>query len=127
MADIDSWLPIIAEDIAAARHCVRGRPPALRVAAYHCQQAAEKIVKAHLIAAGVDPERTHDIERLCSLLPSQAGDRAMLEQLDRFTPYAIEYRYPPEDGPLPPPPDPSEVESWCDELESHLDRLKRLS
>jgi len=36
------------------------------VAVYHCQQAAEKAVKAFLVHHGKTYERTHDIEVLVS-------------------------------------------------------------
>jgi hypothetical protein len=37
-------------------------PPALGEAAYHCQQAAEKLVKDLLVAAAVAFRKTHDID-----------------------------------------------------------------
>lgn len=39
-------------------------PPMLDPAAFHCQQAVEKIIKALLIAAAVAAPRSHDIEML---------------------------------------------------------------
>lgn len=45
------WLLKAASDLAAARACVAGAV-ALDVACFHCQQAAEKSVKAFLIFHG---------------------------------------------------------------------------
>jgi hypothetical protein len=39
------WLAIAREDVRVAQACLLLAPPALGVAAYHCQQAAEKLVK----------------------------------------------------------------------------------
>ena len=39
------------------------------VAAYHVQQAAEKLIKAALVNAGVPPPRSHDLSHLLSLHP----------------------------------------------------------
>lgn len=74
------------------------RPVAPRfydVAVYHCQQAAEKAVKAFLVHHGKPFEMTHDIEVLADLAGevnpafSQWADAA-----DALTPYASRFRYP---------------------------------
>jgi len=39
-------------------------PPLIDPAAFHCQQAAEKMLKALLVAAGAAPPRSHDMELL---------------------------------------------------------------
>lgn len=57
------WLDKAAEDeqvVAALR--VAGGPWA--AAAYHLQQAAEKLVKAALVEQGTPPPRTHDLPDL---------------------------------------------------------------
>ncbi len=41
-----------------------GTPPLLSVSAFHCQQAAEKLLKAALVRAGVRPRKTHDLTSL---------------------------------------------------------------
>lgn len=40
-----AWLAKADEDLRAIRLCLDGRPPVLGVAAYHCQQAAEKLIE----------------------------------------------------------------------------------
>jgi hypothetical protein len=37
-----SWLAIAREDVRVAQACLSLDPPAVGVAAYHCQKAAEK-------------------------------------------------------------------------------------
>ena len=49
------------------------------IAAYHCQQAGEKLVKAVLIHRGIEPIRSDDIEMLIDGLPSTG----------RFTPHTV--------------------------------------
>jgi hypothetical protein len=39
-------------------------PPLLDVAAFHCQQAAEKLLKGFLVHASVDFGKMHDLEKL---------------------------------------------------------------
>lgn len=112
------WLAIVERDIRAVRNNLFGPEPTTEIAAYHCQQAAEKLVKAALIAAGIDPPRSHDIDHLLDLLPSEHGLRVVLTPLGRFTPYAVAYRYPvPDPYVLPDCPTPAEVSAWLDELE----------
>ena len=71
--------------------------PSLRGAAYHCQQAAEKLVKAVLVGAGIAFPKTHDIAALVGLLPEDHRLKKALEALGKLTPYGVAYRYPAED------------------------------
>jgi HEPN domain-containing protein len=61
---------------------------------FHCQQAAEKLLKALLSHLGIRFRRTHDLKELMDL----AVDSGMeipghLIELDLLTPYAVEFRY----------------------------------
>jgi hypothetical protein len=81
-----------------ARDCVDGPHFLPGIAAYHCQQAGEKLVKAVLIHRGIEPMRSHDIDMLSSGLPSTDALRSILAPLGRFTPmpsrFAIRTRMP---------------------------------
>jgi len=61
---------------------------------FHCQQAAEKLLKAMLSELGVAYRKTHDVGLLMYLL-EQNGCRlpAELADLDALTPYGTIYRY----------------------------------
>jgi hypothetical protein len=56
------WLETARRDLLAARNCVDGPHFLPGIAAYHCQQAGEKLVKAVLIHRGIEPMRSHDID-----------------------------------------------------------------
>ena len=119
--DIDEvrpWLEVVARDLKAARNCLFGPEPTGEAAAYHCQQAAEKLVKAVLVSAGVNAPYSHDIETLVGLVPDSPL-APLLVPLARFTPYATAYRYPVDD-PMGVPPSPSagEVAGWVAEIEA---------
>ena len=61
---------------------------------FHCQQAAEKLLKAVLAVRGVVYRRTHDLTELQALLEHHGiVFTAELEEIDSFIPYAVEYRY----------------------------------
>ena len=69
--------------------------------AFHAQQAAEKSIKALLVARQVEFPKTHDIERLVELVAS--GDdslAAALADAAELTPYGVEYRYPGDHAPV---------------------------
>jgi len=61
---------------------------------FHCQQAAEKILKALLSDVGVRFRKTHEIGALMDLL-AQAGHELpnQFENLDVLTPFGAIYRY----------------------------------
>lgn len=51
MSDAMGWVTSADVDLDAVRRCLAD-PPNVTVAAYHCQQAAEKLIKAVLVAYG---------------------------------------------------------------------------
>lgn len=126
--DIDEvrpWLAVVERDLKAARNCLFGPEPTGEAAAYHCQQAAEKLVKAVLVSAGINAPYSHDIRVLVGLVPPSPLV-ALLEPLARFTPYATVYRYPVDDPlGLPPPPSIDEIAGWVGEIEAALEELLR--
>ena len=66
---------------------------------FHCQQAAEKLLKAILSLHDIDFARTHNLRFLMDLL-ADAGHRLPEEfrDLDMLTPYGTLFRY--EDVPV---------------------------
>lgn len=101
------WFAIAAEDARVARACLQISPPSPEIAAYLCQQAAEKVVKGLLMMAGVEFARTHDLDRLASAAePAYPDLRAPFEAIRSLTPWGTAYRYPgPEQVPEPLPRD----------------------
>lgn len=64
---------------------------------FHAQQAAEKSVKAVLIACGIEPPKVHSLTRLVDLLPAgKRTDKCLLAASD-LTTYATTFRYPGDD------------------------------
>jgi len=68
---------------------------------FHCQQAAEKILKALLSDLGVRFRKTHEIGALMSLA-SETGRPlpVQFEDLDALTPFGAIYRYDDYDAPV---------------------------
>lgn len=60
---------------------------------FHCQQAAEKYMKAILTLQNVQAPRTHDLEKLTAMLPPGLGLSVPLPDLVALNPFAVEVRY----------------------------------
>jgi HEPN domain-containing protein len=75
---LHAWLRQAHSDLAMAAYASQGGFHAQ--ACYHCCQAAEKALKALLLALD-QPERTHSIERLLRALESLGIATAPLRQL----------------------------------------------
>ena len=101
---VQAWLLKAAHDLQAANSLSSGENDPLDAAIYHCQQAAEKAVKAYLCHAGVTIEKTHDVERLIKLAAKHRPEfNQRLDDAEIVTPYAIRFRYPMEGVPGEPP------------------------
>ena len=62
--------------------------------AFHSQQAAEKALKALLIALGRRPPKTHSIGWLLSIVEESGISTAEINRSRILTDYAVEARYP---------------------------------
>ena len=94
-AEAKAWMVKAWRNLETARRAATGEPPFYDIAVYHCQQAAEKAVKAFLVYHDKPYEKTHDIEVLIDLaceIDSKFSDLA--DAADALTPYATRFRYP---------------------------------
>jgi len=76
---LHAWLRQAHSDLAMAAYASDGGFHAQ--ACYHCSQAAEKALKALLLALDQEPERTHSIERLLGALELLGIETAPLRRL----------------------------------------------
>jgi HEPN domain-containing protein len=89
----EEWLRYALSDLELARLS----PPAnvlLEALCFHAQQAAEKALKAVLIAHGTPFPRTHSIRMLVDLLPDSLLVPDEVEQAAGLADYAVISRYP---------------------------------
>jgi HEPN domain-containing protein len=100
MADVNAteaqaWMVKAWRDLETAKRAANGKPPFYDVAVYHCQQSAEKAVKAFLVLHEKPYEKTHDIEVLIDLASEiNSGFSKLTDAADALTPYATRFRYP---------------------------------
>ena len=83
------WFAKATEDLQMAQLAMGVPVPLIEPAAYHCQQATEKLLKGLLIGCGIGVPRTHDLERLARLLDERVPEvTADVRQLVVLTPWA---------------------------------------
>lgn len=78
-------------------------------AAYHCQQAAEKLIRVLLLYHDIEPGIDHHLDVLVGKLPDNEPWKVRLSPLHKYTPYATTYRYATTGGRVPVPPDAAGV------------------
>lgn len=87
------WVRKAESDLATADLCI-AHERALDTACFHAQQAAEKYLKAYLIAADLDFPFVHNLEVLIEICGKR--DPAFLSVMSlgqSLTPYAVVLRY----------------------------------
>jgi len=104
-ADTRAWLARARDDLRGAEIDLSASPPLLGDAAFHCQQAVEKTLKAFLTWHDRPFRKTHDLVELgAECVAIDAGLEPDLRGTAPLTEYAWRYRYPGD------PVDPHESE-----------------
>lgn len=95
---IQEWRQFAEMDLSTAKHLnATMQPKPLEIICYHCQQSAEKILKAVLIKQGKRLVRTHDLGLLIeSIAEDTTVEDDYYEACDELTPYGVNIRYPQE-------------------------------
>jgi HEPN domain-containing protein len=89
------WLAKARSDLATAHLLIKGEEKHLDTGSYHCQQAAEKALKAWLTRQEVVFPNTHSLEDLLAIcIPSAPAFGQFQGHAEQLTPLATAYRYP---------------------------------
>ena len=98
---VAEWLRYAQNDLVVAKHCIEELyPKQSEIACYHCQQCAEKALKAFLIYKDIDPPKIHDLKVLCKMCQDINDSFAEItNQCAHLTPYGVTARYPVEFSP----------------------------
>ena len=116
---VEEWLERVRRDLVVARKACEGDDAVPDQAAYHVQQAAEKLTKAALVALQKRPRKGHEIGEFAKRLPATFAYRARFLALGRFTEFVWVHRYPDEHGaPSEPEPSADEAQAWIAEIEA---------
>ncbi len=99
-AEVARWLLKAKHDWSAAQKVLFPDGEETDVAAFHCQQAVEKTLKAYLVSRGVAFEKVHDLGHLLDHCTGVDGEfDSLRDGVEPLTLYAIAFRYP---GPADP-------------------------
>ncbi len=88
------WLRYAEEDLEAADRITSGRGWAPRIVCFLAQQAAEKALKAVLVANQIPLQFTHNLTLLRDLAPAGSRVHDVDVDLERLSRWAIVSRYP---------------------------------
>jgi HEPN domain-containing protein len=111
-----SFIALAKDDLAAARQLLTNLPG---IAAFHIEQAAEKLLKAVLSTEDITFSASHhQLGQLAEQLPLNHLWRADLMALDKYTSYATATRYPRPGGGMPRTPSQQDLQQALTEVES---------
>lgn len=89
------WVRKAEADYRGARSLARQTPPLHDLVCFHCQQSAEKYLKAVLEELALSIAKTHDLDKLLTVLQSHHPQLVSLRRGLRFlTDFAVDNRYP---------------------------------
>lgn len=95
MQEHEKWLKIAQEDLLAAKGLLTLE--LFSSVTYHCQQAAEKSLKAYLVFKKHVAVKTHDLIKLLELCMSFDQEfKKKFDASDYVNPFSTKFRYPTE-------------------------------
>lgn len=95
--EVKGWLQKASKDLLSAEALLEHDPPIPETAAFHCQQAVEKALKAFLVWKGIPFEKVHSLTYLLDVCEAEeSGFASTREGTEALTPFAVEIRYPGE-------------------------------
>lgn len=92
---ISAWIDKAEKDLLSAVREKTFDHPVTETVCFHCQQSAEKYIKAYLIFLDINFPRTHDLGLLGKLIAGKDDEfRGLISRADLLSDYAVEIRYP---------------------------------
>ena len=104
---IAGYVRIAKQDLDGARLLNR---EANRNAAYLCEQAAEKLIRAVLTSEGVQAGIRHELPDMVAKILDVNPVKPLLRAIEHLDAYATAYRYPSPRGRVKSPPTPAEID-----------------
>ncbi len=91
----DEWLDYAERDLATARFLRKMKPQPSEIICFHCQQAAEKALKAYLALHKKDIPRIHDLtvlNRSCAEIDDTINE--LYSSCEHLNDFSVQIRYP---------------------------------
>jgi HEPN domain-containing protein len=122
---VDDWLAIAEMDRRGVELLLAANPPALGIAAFHCQQAVEKLLKGFLTLAGKRSRKTHSLAQLGAAAGASFPEIAeLVVPAKGWGSWAVDFRYPSQRGRAKPPPDEGELRRALAVIDALAARLR---
>lgn len=94
IAEIRRWIEKAENDFRNAEYVLTMQENCpFETVCYHCQQCAEKYLKAFLMYKNVDFPKTHDLVLLFNLLPKNEPLNLRIQDLQPLNRYSVEAQY----------------------------------
>lgn len=99
---VKEWIKKAECDFESASILLKSKKKTISdTAAFHCQQSAEKYLKAFLTFHRKKFPKTHDLNQLIDLCNTIDGSFELIRDLVKYlNPYAVEFRYPGDEASL---------------------------
>jgi HEPN domain-containing protein len=105
---IAGMLRIASQDLDGARLLNQAGN---RNAAYLCEQAAEKVIRAVSTSEGIQAGIRHELPDMVDKIPDENPIKPALRAIEHLAAYATAFRYPSPRGRIRPPPTTAELEA----------------
>ena len=110
------WLAKARNDLLNADNNLKSEEIPFDTVCFHCQQAAEKLLKAYLIGNGQSHPITHDLFYILEKVRPLSSDAEKLrDALAILMPYSVEIRYP-DDWYIPSEEDAKEARAAAEKV-----------
>ncbi|MCM1107380.1 MAG: HEPN domain-containing protein [Blautia sp.] len=100
MREAKAWYEMAVMDLGVAKHLDKTYyPKPIEIICYHCQQAAEKAIKALIMYYGAEGgvPKLHDLSFLLNQIKNKVSiEDKYYDYADTLTPYGVAIRYPNE-------------------------------
>jgi HEPN domain-containing protein len=99
---VERWLVVAANDRKTVAACMAADPPLRGSAAFHCQQAIEKLLKGFLTLAGKRSRKTHSLSQLGAVATASFPEIAdLVSAVENWSSGVADFRYPGDPHPEP--------------------------
>ena len=96
-----------------------------RNAAYLCEQAAEKLIRAVLTSEGIQAGNRHELPDMVAKIPDENPVKPALLAIEHLDAYATAYRYPSPRGRVRSPPTPAMLDADIANIDRALSDVVR--
>jgi uncharacterized protein len=124
-AAVERWLGVAERDRQAVTLLLSSDAELRGIAAFHCQQAVEKLLKGFLVLARKRSRKTHSLADLGAMAQASFPDIAeLVAAAEGWSRWAVVYRDPGEQGDAPPEPDEEELRRALAVIDALAARLR---